>query len=85
MTDKPASKRTRQRRVRAWYEDLFKAIPDGVTPLEAAVSIKCIDAAGHECLINATSEGLNTWEALGMLVSASDDMRARLNSYEDED
>lgn len=74
-----------RRRVKAWFADIAKSIPDGFTPLEAAFSVKCLDNDGDVCLINSKSDALNTWEAIGMLVSAQDDMRARLQCPIDED
>ena len=73
MTDKPPSKRTRQRRVAAWYADLFKDIPENWTPLEAVMSIKCLDEDGDVCLATRKTSGLAPWDAYGMLSYALDD------------
>ena len=48
--------------------------------------MKCIDHEGKVCLLNLKSDDLNTWEAIGMLVSAQDDLRQVLMSpCEDDD
>ena len=80
-----ADKRTHRRRIRLWYQALLNDFPEGFTPLEAVVSIKALDTEGSVVLLNQKTNDLATWEALGMLISASDDMRAALNSYATED
>lgn len=79
MTDEPdpsAEKRTRARRVKNFYQTILTDFPDEWTPLEAVVSIKCLDDRGEVCLLSQKTENLSTWEAIGMLISATDDMRA---------
>lgn len=53
-------------------------LPEGVTPLEWAISVKCLDNDGTVVLFNRPSEDLNTWEALGMATSLVDDLRDQL-------
>lgn len=76
-----------RRRVRQWWAEFAKEVPDEFQILEAVVSMKCIDHQGNVCLYSRKSESLNTWEAIGMLVSAQDDLRAMLQSacYEEEE
>lgn len=79
----PASRR----RIRQWWTELAGQVPDEFTVLEAVTSMKCIDHEGNVCLLNIKSDALNTWEAIGMLVSAQDDLRAVLQTpcYEDDE
>ena len=80
-----SEKRVQRRRVRLWYQALLSDLPDGFTPLEAVVSVECLDTDGNVVLLNQKTENCSAWKALGMLISASDDMRNALNSYATED
>lgn len=48
-----------------------KQLPDQWTPLEALALVKCLDENGVVQLYLATTGGLTTWEALGMLTAAA--------------
>ncbi|MGV9271569.1 hypothetical protein ACWDRR_43785 [Kitasatospora sp. NPDC003701] len=57
---------------------LADALPEGYTPIGIVASIKAFNEAGDIVIINYWQPGLPSWEALGMLVSAADDVRADL-------
>jgi hypothetical protein len=62
----------------------YAGLPEDVIPLEFAVVVKCIDGNGDLCVCYQRSEGLNPWEALGMLMVFADDIRAAMRiPYED--
>lgn len=50
-------------------------LPEGYIPLGFIVSIKALNADGEVVLVQRTSDGLNAWEAAGMAMSLSDDLR----------
>lgn len=58
-------------------------LPEGYITLGYAVSIKALDENGDVCLINYRTEDLNTWEALGMHISAADDIRQRMQQRDE--
>ena len=60
-------------------------LPEGFTALEIVYSVKCLDEDGSVSLVNGASDGLNTWEALGMVISAADDLRAGLQGDDVDD
>jgi hypothetical protein len=49
------------------------------------VSLKALDEEGDVVIVNGRSDDLTAWEALGMLVSATDDLRARMQQREGDD
>lgn len=55
-------------------------LPEGSTPLEAVVVVKCLDNHGSPTIAVRVSEGLMAWEAVGMLIAASDMARGDLQS-----
>jgi hypothetical protein len=55
------------------------------TPLESITITKALDEDSNVCLMYHTSDGLNPWEAVGMLTYTLDAMRAHLQSVDDED
>lgn len=59
--------------------DLTLDIPEGFTPLEAVVVIKCLDEDGELALSVRTTSGLTSWESVGMLIAASDQARSQIN------
>ncbi|GAA2774006.1 hypothetical protein [Saccharopolyspora taberi] len=60
-------------------------LPDGAIVIGYVASIKYIDPEdGEVTLMNTRSADLSRWEAVGMLISASDDFRARMQEVEDE-
>jgi hypothetical protein len=80
------SKRTRQRRVKVWYHDLFDAIPEDYTPLEAVVVIKALADDGNVCMVSKKTRGLAPWEAFGLLAYAMDDYSsATINAATEDD
>lgn len=59
----------------------------GITPIEVVVSLKGLDEGGRVTLYERRSEGLSGWEAIGMLMTHADGLRASLvrNDYEGDD
>lgn len=45
-------------------------LPEGWTPLEAIVAVKCLDEEGEVAIHTTATAALNSWEALGMLHDA---------------
>lgn len=60
-------------------------LPNGVTALECVMSIKVLDEDGNMRLYERTSQGLNAWEALGMINTLADSLRRRLMESEDDE
>lgn len=54
------------------------SLPDGYTPLEVIVAVKCLSESGHVALVHRFSRNLTTFEAVGMAVSLSDSLRQHL-------
>lgn len=50
--------------------EFLDTMPDGVTPLEAAAMVKCLDQEGHITWYKISTPDLNLMEAFGMLMSA---------------
>lgn len=44
----------------------YDELPEGWTPLEAVVAVKCLDDEGNVQMFHTATEALNNWEALGM-------------------
>ncbi|MGN6090195.1 MAG: hypothetical protein ACTHMZ_07060 [Actinomycetes bacterium] len=62
------------------------ALPDGWTPLEALVLIKCLDDEGEPAWCFRTTHRPNRQELLGALIEHTDLLRARLvREWENED
>lgn len=59
-------------------------LPDKWTPVEALALVKCLDENGELRLYQATTTGLTSWEALGMLTAAAH-AEADHGTFEDED
>jgi hypothetical protein len=59
-------------------------LPAGHIPIGFAVSIKALDEAGELCLVNTRSQEITAWEAVGMLTSAADDVRAAMREAQDQ-
>lgn len=53
-------------------------LPAGCTAVEAVLLVKVLDADGGVGLVERTSRGLSSWEALGMAVTFADSMRGQL-------
>lgn len=53
-------------------------LPDGVVPLAAAMSIKALSAEGLPAYYERVSHDLTNVEALGMVTTLADSLRARL-------
>lgn len=49
------------------YDLEIPDLPEGYTPLEAIVVVKCLDEKGNLDMHQDATEGLNTWEAIGMV------------------
>lgn len=63
------------------------AMPDGWTPLDAFVVLKCLDEDGNVALLTRSTESLRAWDAVGLLTAALDVERAELRDgfINDED
>jgi hypothetical protein len=46
--------------------DTYAELPEGWTPLEAVVVVKCLDEGGEVKMFHTATESINSWEALGM-------------------
>lgn len=57
-------------------------LPDDWTPLESVTVTKALDANGTVRLAMHATDGLNTWEALGMCIYASDGFRRDMEDEE---
>lgn len=58
-------------------------LPDGWTPLEAIVLVKCLDEEGHSSWAFRTTPNLNDEELLGALMVRTDLLRRELlEAYE---
>jgi hypothetical protein len=60
-------------------------LPEGWTPLEVVVTIKCLDEEGEVKMEHFASSGLNTWEAWGMSQWTADTLRNGLHDEGDEE
>ena len=64
-------------------------MPEGWTPLETFVILKCLDEDGDVALLTRSTEPVRSWDAVGMLTAALDVQRHRLRdgfiSDEEED
>lgn len=59
------------------------SLPDGYVELEALTITKCLNEDGDLILHTAKSDGLNSWEALGMAITTADSLRAALTACEE--
>jgi hypothetical protein len=53
-------------------------LPEGFVPLEAVVVVKGLTADGQTAVFECATDGLSTWEALGMTTACSDALRRAL-------
>lgn len=63
-------------------------LPDHWTPLEAVAVVKCLDEQGELGLFLASTQGVSTWEVIGMLTAALDTNREDMGALfipEDEE
>lgn len=56
----------------------LEPMPEGWTPLEAFAVIKCLDEDGEVALLTRSTEGIRSWDAVGMLTAALDIQRDML-------
>ena len=49
------------------------------------VSIEVVGSDGNTWLKHLSSDGISAWAELGMLISAQDDIRARMREYSSDD
>ena len=47
-----------------------RPLPEGWTPLEAVAVVKCLDQDGRTALVVRATDGLCTWDRIGMLRAA---------------
>lgn len=63
-----------------------KDLPEGWTPLEATCIIKCLTESGGVALATRSTDGLYTWDRIGMLRAALlTDEDALKGAFESED
>jgi hypothetical protein len=62
----------------------YEELPEGWTPLEAVVAVKCLDDEGKVQMFHTATEALNNWEALGMLRDAQLQLEEGLQQDEDD-
>jgi hypothetical protein len=63
-------------------------MPDNWTPIECFTILKCLDENGEVALLTRATEGISTWETVGMLTAALDTQRDDLRAWflkEDEE
>ena len=63
-------------------------IPSGAQPIEVVVLVKVLTTEGSVALIERASDGLTSWEALGMVTTFGDTLRSQLQgmySRDDDD
>lgn len=53
-------------------------LPEGWTALEVCVVVKALDEEGRVRLASRYSAGLNSWEALGMLITEGASLKDQL-------
>lgn len=54
-------------------------LPDGFVPLEAVVMVKGLDPNGDTAVFECATDGMSTWEALGMVTACADALRRALS------
>lgn len=59
-------------------------LPESWTLLEHVVVSKVLDDVGELRISHAATQGLTTWEAIGMLVTATDKLRQFLQDNQEE-
>lgn len=68
---------------------LKSSVPDGSAVLEVLVVAKYLDSDGQTALFQSCSDGLRTWEAVGMatglLDQLRDGMRAMFQADDDDE
>lgn len=62
----------------------IEPLPDGAIELERIEIIKYLDTDGDPVIFHQASDGLRSWEALGMAIYTADTLRRALQS-EDHD
>lgn len=65
--------------------ELDGELPDGWTPLEVVVTVKCLDEEGKVQMTHRASSGLNSWEGWAMSQWTADTLRDGLRNGVDED
>lgn len=56
----------------------IEEMPEGWTPLEACVVLKCLDDEGEVALATRQTDALRVWDVVGMLEAALEVQRLRL-------
>lgn len=64
--------------------ELDGELPEGWTPLEVVVTIKCLDQDGDVAMDHFASHGVNSFEAWAMSQWTADTLRDGLRSKEDD-
>jgi hypothetical protein len=59
----------------------FPSIPEGVTPIEGVLVMKCMDSEGHTTFYMRYTTGIQIPEALGMCSMAVELMKAEVRDY----
>lgn len=66
----------------------LEELPEGISPIEALVVVKALDEDGDLTFYSRCSDGLSTWEAIGMLITTTDQLRKAFSASfvpEDDD
>lgn len=58
-------------------------LPDGWLAVDTVTITKALDADGEVRLLHHATDGLNTWEAIGMCVHTTDVLRKALTDDDD--
>ena len=60
-------------------------LPEGFIPLGIVVGIKCLNAEGDISLATYRSPDMSAWEALGILVTLTEDSKREMSGFRGED
>lgn len=60
-------------------------LPEGWTPLEVVITVKCLNEEGKVAMDHFASHSLNSWEAWAMSQWTADTLRDGLRPRSDED
>lgn len=56
-------------------------LPENYICLGFVAVVKCLDADGELAIVNLRADGIPKWEAVGMHMQATDDLRDQLRAY----
>lgn len=64
---------------------LLEKFPEGWTPVEGVALVKALNENGKVTMFMSATPDLNTWEAIGMVTDAMDQLRDGLRESGDDD